>query len=80
MDTNRALAWITNVFAVQGRELRSTDTRATVPEWDSLGDLLLLSMLEEELHIVVSADEIAAINSVVELLALMEKQDAFSSG
>jgi len=59
MDTNRALAWITNVFAVQGRELRSTDTRATVPEWDSLGDLLLLSMLEEELHIVVSADEIA---------------------
>ena len=80
MDTSRALAWITNVFAIQGRELRNTDTRATVPEWDSLGDLLLLSMLEEELRIVVSADEIAAIGSIAEILALMETHDAFSSG
>ena len=80
MDTSGALAWITNVFAIQGRELRSTDTRATVPEGDSRGDLLLLSMLEEDLRIVVSADEIAAIDSIAEILALMERHNAFPPG
>lgn len=80
MDTSRALAWITNVFAIQGRELHATDTRTSVPEWDSLGDLLLLSMLEEELHIVASADDIAAIGSIAEILTLMETHHAFSVG
>ena len=80
MDTPKALAWLANVLNVQGRDLTMDDTRNTVAEWDSLGDLLLLSMLEEELRIVVSADDIAAIHSIREIVALMEKNNAFSSG
>jgi acyl carrier protein len=79
MNTANALAWIANVFAMQGRELHVDDTRASVAEWDSLGDLLLLSTLEEDLGIVISADEIAAITSIGEILALMDKHDAFRS-
>jgi acyl carrier protein len=77
MDTARALQWLANVLAIQGRELRPDDTRATVAEWDSLGDLLLLSTLEEDLGIVISADDIAAIDSIRQILDLMDARDAF---
>jgi len=80
VDTQKAMAWLTNVLAVQGRELTLDDTRGTVAEWDSMGDLLLLSMLEEDLGIVVSADDVAAIGSTREIAALLEKNNAFPSG
>jgi acyl carrier protein len=80
LDTQKALAWIANVLNVQGRDITRDDTRNTLSEWDSLGDLLLLSTLEEELGIVVSADEVAAIRSVGEILALMERSNAFRAG
>ena len=80
MDTQKAMAWLTNVLAVQGRELNLNDTRGSVAEWDSMGDLLLLSLLEEDHGIVVSADELAAFSSTKEILALLEKHNAFSSG
>ena len=80
IDTQKALTWLANVLNVQGRALTIDDTRNTVAEWDSLGDLLLLSMLEEELGIVVSADEVAAIRTTREIVDLMERNNAFSAG
>jgi acyl carrier protein len=77
MDTQKALEWLTEILSVRGRVLTLQDTRETVPEWDSLGDLLLLSGLDEQLGIVLDADEIAAISSVKEVTALMEKSHAF---
>jgi len=77
MDTQKALEWLTEILSVRGRVLTLQDTRDTVPEWDSLGDLLLLSGLDEQLGIVLDADEIAAISSVREVAALMEKRQAF---
>ena len=77
MDTQKALEWLAEILSVRGRVLTLQDTRETVPEWDSLGDLLLLSGLDEQLGIVLDADEIAAISSVKEVTALMEKSHAF---
>ena len=77
MDTQKALEWLTETLSVRGRVLTLEDTRDTVPEWDSLGDLLLLSMLDEQLGIVLDADEIAALKSVKAITALMEKSHAF---
>jgi acyl carrier protein len=78
MDTNKALEWLTDVLSVQGRVLTVQDTRRTVAEWDSLGDLMLLSRLEEELGIVVSADDVATMSSVKEVFNVMEQNNAFS--
>jgi len=80
MDTQRALEWLADTLSVHGRVLTLDDTRSTVAEWDSLGDLLLLSRLEEDLSIVVSSDEIAATRSIREIASLLEKSSAFSSG
>lgn len=77
MDIRKALDWLTDVLTVQGRTLTLDDTRTTVAEWDSLGVLMLLSRLEEDHHIVVSADEIAKVESVKEICTLLESHSAF---
>ena len=78
MNTQKALEWLTDVFTVQDRTLNVDDTKMSVVEWDSLGVLMLLSRLEEDHGIIVSADEMAGIQSVKEIVAILEKNAAFS--
>lgn len=78
MDLQKALGWVTDIFAVEGKILTTDDTRMSVPEWDSLGVLVLLSRLEEDHGIIVSADEVAKINSVREICELLKSNHAFS--
>ena len=80
MDRQKALEWITDALGVQGRVLTLNDTRNSVAEWDSLGSLLLLSRLDEDHKVVISADDIAAIKSVQEICELLERANAFSAG
>jgi acyl carrier protein len=68
---------LTDVLSVQSRILTLEDTRTTVGEWDSLGDLMLLSRLDEEFGIVVSADDVAAMSSIQDVFALLERSNAF---
>ena len=78
MDLQKALEWLTDVFGVNGRTLAIDDTRTTVHEWDSLGSLLLLSRLEEDYGIVISADEISEIGSIKEICDMLEKKRILS--
>jgi acyl carrier protein len=80
VNAQKRLEWLTNVLSVNGRVLTPDDTRHTVSEWDSMGDLMVLASLEEDLKIVVSADELAAIGSVGELFALLERKYALPTG
>ena len=80
MDTQKALKWITDALGVQDRVVSLDDTRDSVGEWDSLGKVLLLSRLEEDHNLVVSADEIDAVSSVKEVCELLEKANAFRIG
>ncbi|MCI0423982.1 MAG: acyl carrier protein [Acidobacteria bacterium] len=77
MDMQKALDWLTDVFTVQGRTLTLNDTRMSVAEWDSLGVLMLLSRLEEDHGIVVSADNMAKVESVKEICDLLQNHSAF---
>jgi acyl carrier protein len=76
----KALEWLTDVLSVQGRVLTLQDNRHSIAEWDSMGDLMLLSRLDEEKGIVVSADDIAAMGTVKDILDLLEKNNAISPG
>jgi acyl carrier protein len=77
MDTQRALEWISGIFAVKHRVVEVDDTRDSLAEWDSLGSLLLLSALEEEHKIVISADDLEAMTTIREICDLLEKHGAF---
>ena len=77
MNAEKALEWLTDVLTVQGRILTLNDTRMSVSEWDSLGVLMILSRLEEDHGIIVTADQLAGIESVKEICELLEKHGAF---
>jgi len=77
MDQQKALEWLADVLGVNGRTLTIDDTRTTVREWDSLGSLLLLSRLEEDHGIVISADEIEEIDSIKEICDILERKRTF---
>lgn len=79
MDTQRALQWLTDIFAVKNRVVSIEDTRDSLAEWDSLGSLLLLSALEEEHKIVISADDLEAMKAVREICSLLEQNNVFSA-
>jgi acyl carrier protein len=77
MDTQRALQWLTEIFAVKNRSVTIDDTRDSLAEWDSLGSLLLLSALEEEHKIVISADDLEAMTAVRQICELLDQNHAF---
>lgn len=77
MNSHKALQWLAEVLAVDGHTLTPADTRLSVPEWDSLGSLLLLARLEEDLGIILSADQLATMNTVQEICELLAKNNAF---
>ena len=79
MGKQNGLEWVTEVLGVKSRTLTMEDTRLSVSEWDSLGILMLLSRLEEDHGIFVSADEIAKIESVQEICELLERKAVFSN-
>ena len=79
MDKDKALQWLTDIFAVKNRVVSIDDTRDSLAEWDSLGSLLLLSALEEEHNIVISADDLEAMTAVREICDLLEKNNAFAA-
>ena len=80
MNRQKALEWITDALGVPGRVVTLNDDRNSVAEWDSLGSLLLLSRLEENHKVVISADAIEAIETVKEICELLEKANAFPAG
>lgn len=77
MDTEKALQWLTDIFAVKSRVVGIDDTRDSLPEWDSLGSLLLLAALEEEHQIVLTADDLEQITEVRQICELLDKNNAF---
>jgi acyl carrier protein len=77
MDTQKALQWLTDIFAVKNRVVGIDDTRDSLAEWDSLGSLLLLAALEEEHQIVLSADDLEQMTAVRQICELLDKNNAF---
>jgi acyl carrier protein len=80
VDAQKRLEWLTKALSVTGRTLTLADTRHTVAEWDSMGDLMLLSGLEEDLGIVMSADDLSGVASAAELFSLLERKYGLPAG
>jgi acyl carrier protein len=52
------------------------DTRATVEEWDSLGHLAIISVIDEALHVPVNNDEMQNFSSLRQLAAMLQARGA----
>lgn len=74
MDVEKALEWITNIFAIKDRVVRIDDKRESIPEWDSLGTLSLRSRLQEDYGIELTDDAITKLNTVRDICQILEKK------
>jgi aminoglycoside 3-N-acetyltransferase len=74
MDLQRAVEWITRVFGVDGRILDLADSRMSVPEWDSLGVLILQLRLKEDHGIVLSDEEVSKLETVRDIWQIIESR------
>lgn len=52
------------------------DTRATVEEWDSIGHLAIISIIDEALHVPVDNDEMQSFGSLRELVERLQAKHA----
>ncbi len=80
MQVEESLAWITQVFEIQGRILHMDDTRESVPEWDSLNTVVLQLRLEKDHGIVLGDEEVSQIGTVAEICRLLAGRTKTSSG
>ena len=72
MDAEKSLAWITEVFEIQGRVLQLDETRESIPEWDSLSTVVLQLRLQKDHDIVLGDEEVFRIRTVAEICRLLD--------
>ncbi len=73
MTTTEALDWISEMFEEpKGRIARDTP-RADIAAWDSLGQLILMSALDQQFGIRLSQQELAALTSVQDVLDVLAR-------
>jgi acyl carrier protein len=73
MTEQKALAWIANIFEEPVENIRPDVYRGDIPGWDSLGILALMAGLDEEFDIRLSEQEIPALQTVQDILAILKR-------
>jgi acyl carrier protein len=78
MTREEALAWIAEVFEEPRENINETTPRLEVPGWDSLGVLSLMAGLDEKFDVRLTETELNDLNSVEDILKVLERAGALS--
>lgn len=73
MELNEKLALIEEALDTEEGTLTPEMSLDDVEEWDSIGALALIVMLDENFDATISGEQIKALNTVGDILAYMEK-------
>jgi acyl carrier protein len=73
MTVDDALAWVAEMFEETRENVQESTPRSDIPAWDSLGQLVLMSALDERFGIRLTQDELPALQSVREILDVLRK-------
>ena len=76
MNTQDALAWVSEVFEESPGRIAATTLRKEIPGWDSLGTLSLIAGLDERFNIQLSEQDIERMQSVADLLEILRRHSA----
>lgn len=72
MHTRKFLDTVGEALGLDQRSLSLDDTPETVEEWDSLGHLVIISVLESELHVDTNTEEFQVFASIRELVETLK--------
>ena len=81
---NDVLTMVAQTLLIDPPTITPTTRKEKVPEWDSMGIISILAMLEDEFQIDMSVEEAVALNGMPDLLSMLRKNNklvsSFESG
>ena len=72
MTLDEALGWIAEMFEEPKANIVSSQRRSDIPAWDSLGQLILMSALDQQFGIRLTQDELSSLASVQDILNILD--------
>ena len=69
LTLDQALAWIAEIF--EEPVMTRTTLRRDIPAWDSLGQLILMSVLDQRFGIRLTPAELSSLSSVQDILNIL---------
>jgi acyl carrier protein len=75
MTHDEALGWVADLFEEPRDLVRPDTTLDAIPNWDSLGVLTLIAGLSETFDVTVDTDELAKMQRVDDILAVLRRHD-----
>ena len=75
MNQDEAVAWLAEIFDEPVENLQPATLRDSILMWDSLGMLELMAGLDERFDITLDDDEMLAMKSVDDILAILRHHE-----
>jgi acyl carrier protein len=75
MTHAEALDWIAEMFEEPKGRIRSDTPRRDIPAWDSLGQLILMSALDQQFGIRLGQSELGGLASVQDILDILARHE-----
>ncbi len=79
MSHDQALDWLAVMFQEPRDKITPETPRDAIASWDSLGVLILMAELDEKFNIVLSDQEMRAMNKVGDVLSVLRNRGQLSS-
>jgi len=73
MTQEEAIHWIAGIFQESPERLTPATRREAINTWDSMGVLMLMAGMDEEFNVVLTDDDIKAMQNVDDILAVLRK-------
>jgi acyl carrier protein len=73
MTVEQALAWISELFEEAPGRIAATTARADIPAWDSLGQLILMSALDQRFGIRLTPADLGSLVAVEQILDILAR-------
>jgi acyl carrier protein len=80
LTVGEALEWIAELFEEPKDRIQAGTLRANVPAWDSLGQLVLMSALDQRFGIQLTQAELASLRSIQDILNILGSHGRLARG
>lgn len=73
MTDEEALSWVAEMFEEPHGRIKAATARRDIPAWDSLGQLILISALDQKFGIRLTQAELSTLASVQDILDVLSR-------
>jgi acyl carrier protein len=75
LNENDLIRMIAQTLFIDPVSITSATQKKKIPEWDSMGIISIMAMLEDEFQLTLSVEEAVALNGMPDLIAVLRKHN-----